>query len=212
MVILSGLSVLCSIFAFSGCRYVALGDSVGWGDSYVNDVAEGTGADTTNLSVPWEWLPLLVHNVQNEPSYQEAIAAADFITVGIGGNDAMVAHVNCPDAACLDQEHALFLSAYGQLLDAIRTQNDHAIVVALDIYNPFGPSLDADTISRLSEMNAGIRDAACSRGMLAAHVFEAFNGADGAGDPGPLIGPDGLHPSPEGHRAIALAVLSAHCP
>lgn len=206
--------------------YVALGDSLATGAGSQRGYAERyaalvDGQTDTPLHVVnlardgWTSADLLAA-LRDDRRFGEALADADLVTVNIGGNDLLAAQGQvlagaCGDEACLQKT----VDTFKENWDAILAEVDALVaadarLVTMDIYNPFVAALRAyGLLDRLQPfldaVNDHIRASAAAHGMAVAPVHSTFNGEDGMGDPVPegLIAPDHVHPSDEGHAAIA---------
>ena len=214
--------------------YVALGDSMATGTgaatSYPAELADlladDTGADiaVTNLAVDGWTSQDLLDALRNDEAMRTAVTDADLVTLDIGGNDllhALPAYLNgtCggdDGLQCLHDAADDFAQRWDDLLDAVVDLRDGeaAGVLTLDLYQPFphderlGEHLDRLRPS-LDAVNAAIHAGAEARDLPVATVFAAFHGPDGLAEPAldGLISVDGLHPSNDGHRRIAEALL-----
>ena len=208
--------------------YVALGDSILFADE-----GDCGGGDCTSAAVLYGeklgaalGLPVDVHNLTMHNSLTseglltylqrgarfgrvgedlwDTIAGADVVSVTIGFNDA-----NNRVATQIPKITAAFEANLEGILDKIeelRAGKRTAIRVT-NLYNNGGP-----TWTPLVEaVNAATCKVAERHGAICVDIYEAFNGADGTGDPITLhyLGPDGVHPSQAGMDAIADVLAAA---
>lgn len=188
-------------------RIAALGDSITFQwtihPAYEVHVERdlGRAADSRNFGFPGRTSGGLVAALQTDADMRATVAAADIVTVEIGFNDFNYARMDYLAGACggadgqdcLRQTVADFALNWDALLAEIDALvGDRAVAVrAQDIYYPVaaidqqGASPPFATLNGyLTEMNAHIHaSAAAADNVRVAAVHDAYNGADGAGDP-----------------------------
>lgn len=208
--------------ALAGCDYVHLGDSNGFGavaspgNGFVDRYAAGLGARALNHSQPGATVGDALRDLRTDAALRRAVAGADIISVGLGGNDALNALAYCMDTdrrgsgpdvhACLDGFQRRFEREWSALLAELRALNPDAALVTLTLYHPF-PGLEDD---RLRAVNAYITLTTWAAGGCVARVDLAFNGPDGTRPPAGLLA-DLIHPNDAGHAVIAEAMRSPVC-
>jgi len=178
------------------------------------------GAKSTDLLAPGGQLDSAVNLIsQRQQDASPAANEVEIITIDIGGNDlpALVA----PGSPCLQSASVEpCRAAFGDVLKAIQSNLTEAvsrlrqaapaaIIVVVDLYNPFSGTGDLrEPIAELGVGQAnGVIGAAVANAELqarAASVFQLFSGRGGQ-----WIAPDGIHPNDNGHAVIAEAVLAA---
>jgi lysophospholipase L1-like esterase len=206
-------------FLLTACSYVHLGDSNGFGAvaerPFVQRYAETIGADAvTNASQPGATVGDALRDLRIDQTLRRAVAEADVVSVGLGGNDALNAVSYClaeqmPAAErepCLDRFQRRFEQDWSALLDEVRALNPDVALITLTLYHPF-PGVEDD---RLRAVNRYIVLTTWAHGGCVARVDLAFNGPDGMAFPNGLLA-DLIHPNEEGHRAIAEAMEHPIC-
>lgn len=134
-------------------NYVALGDSLteGVGDktsqggfvpllSHELDDNYDVNVIYQNFGVAGNTSKQIYTQITKQKKIQTAIQKADLITLTVGGNDVMqVIRQNITNLSenSFDQPAQAYQKQLSELFDYIRTQNDHAQVYVLGIYNPF---------------------------------------------------------------------------
>ena len=208
--------------------YVALGDSVTAGTSYVTELAERYGP-TLGVTVASNRAQGGATSGSLRTSGQLANALADIgatsdtrvVTIGIGGNDALGGCVaNSPSCAFRSN----FSATLADLRAALAADPGDEPLIAMAYYNPasgtgsaqeaqYDTGLHGDdgvldcggTGSRLG-LNDVIAQEAAAQGALLANPHAAFKQA------GQAYMADSLHPNAAGDTAIANAFLAAGPP
>jgi lysophospholipase L1-like esterase len=225
------LGIATSAVAFS---YVALGDSLatGAGDDmsggYVGRYRDAAAADLgvsialDNLAVGGSTSAALLATLTTDSGVRAAVAAADLVTLDIGGDDLLIAIFafkggTCGGADgqdCLRQAVAGFNGNWPAILAALRALNPGAMIRTMTYYNPLvvadlepGDGTSAVARKYVPELNDTIRGSAPQFGIAVAEGFLAFNGARGTDDPiaKGYVAADHIHPSPLGHQVLADA-------
>lgn len=138
----------------------------------------------------------------------------ELVTVQIGANDAFICQqttpTNCADAAALDDLAQTVQANLGTILSTLRGEGgyDGQIVVvtyyALDYADAFGRTTGV--------LGGGLAQVARANGADVADGYEAFRAPAGAagGDStaAGLVLPNDVHPTEEGQRLLAEAVLA----
>src|SRR2546425_2665486 len=178
------------------------------------------GAKSTDLLVPGGQLDSAVNLIsQRQQDASPAANEAEIITIDIGGNDLLA--LVAPGSPCLQSASVEpCRAAFGDVLKAIqsnlteavrrlRLAAPEAVVVVVDLYNPFSGTGDLrEPIAELGVGQAnGVIGAVVAKAELQAReasVFQLFSGRGGQ-----WIAPDGIHPNDNGHAVIAEAVIAA---
>jgi lysophospholipase L1-like esterase len=208
--------------------YVALGDSIaaGVGDNgpggYVGRYGAYVASDRAvgvalqNLTVSGSTSQDLLTTLTTNAGVRAAVAAADLITLDIGGNDVLIGifaykGATCGGADgqdCLRQAVQTAGTNWPAIAAELRTLNPGAAIRTMSYYNPFVvDSAGAVVRTYTAALNAIIRETAGGYGIAVAEAAIAFNGKSGTEDPVPkgYIDADGIHPSPLGHATLATA-------
>jgi lysophospholipase L1-like esterase len=218
-------------------KLVALGDSIAafadaGGDAYpqlfTELVHQATGrvVDAVSYADPSATSSSLLAALSSDASTRAAVAAADIITITVGGNDADPT-ATYPAGTCASaQTESGCLKAYAPalesnldgILSAIETLvggRKIAIRLTSPDYNPFigwseapTPSFGVDFYRQVAaaETSAACR-VAVAHGARCADFFHAFHGPDGAADAGQLLAADHVHPSAAGRELIATTIF-----
>ncbi|WP_404330870.1 SGNH/GDSL hydrolase family protein [Mesobacillus maritimus] len=206
-------------------KLVALGDSITYGSGLGNPSSEafpyliGNAAslDVTNLGKPGWTSGQLLTAVKSDVSFMEAIAAADVITLNIGGNDLFQAvgvqealatgkFESTPELEEKVRAAGLQLGKnLGEIIGAIRAQAPTAPIVLYNIYNPFGPS-EVPSLQTLYEYGEQVNSMVIgpiqtATGSILANAYSAFSGNQAS-----YIIPGDVHPNVAGHQALASLV------
>ncbi len=226
-----------------GLSLVVIGDSIpvtgqscsgcsGFADQYGEAVEQATGRPVTVQNLAQQTGLTLPQLVDDLDSYQEPLAAADVILVGIAHNSfELNADEPCGrplvddspdwsavDAQCAEESaaahEALYRSLYSQV--AAWRQGEPTILRTINRYNdwipadPVGWTTDQSerTKTMLDAWNTMLCASATESGFGCADVYHAFNGPDGLKPSADLVGPDTVHPSQLGHDEIAAVLES----
>jgi len=178
------------------------------------------GAKSTDLLAPGGQLDSALNTIsQRQQDASPAANEVEIITIDIGGNDLLA--LVAPGSPCLQNASIEpCRAAFGEVLKAIqsnlteavrrlRQAAPEAIIVVVDLYNPFSGTGDIrEPIAELGVGQAnGVIGAVVADAELqarAASVFQLFSGRGGQ-----WIAPDGIHPNDNGHSVIAEAVTAA---
>lgn len=187
------------------------------------------GLDLVNLSVAGATSAELVQaGGQLDSAIEEITSRRDngpagddvqIISVDIGGNDLLT--LVAPDSPCLESASVEpCRAAFGDVLSSIQTNladtlsrlrraAPEAIIVAVDLYNPYSGTGDLrEPIAEIGVGQAnGVIGAVTADPDLrvkTASVFQLF-----AGRGLQWVAPDGIHPNDNGHAVIAEALLAA---
>jgi len=232
----------------AGLTLVAIGDSIPFNSSddcpgctgFVDRYAEAVGAATGQ---PVEVLNLSQHTGLTLPqllndldAYEEDLAGADVILVGIAHNSALLAQEHpcgAPftdgglpdwssskiDEACAiasaDAQRPRFESLFSQI--AAWREGKPTILRTINRYNDwigwpdanFGPAENRKTKVALDLWNAMLCEAAEANGFVCVDIYRVFNGPDGLTPSGRLLADDYTHPSDRGNEVIADALVEA---
>lgn len=202
---------------------VALGDSIPFGfnlgktnnnpakASYPSLIGETSDLRVRNLSVPGWQSDQLLHAVQTDQKYRQAVIHSDYVTVTIGSNDFLAILRAAGEESGGNQ--ALFqqilqqklvssdvFSNIEQTIQEIRSLTDSPIVL-YNVYNPF--QLDdplhnvADAF--LPQINAAFAATAFSYGNVSlADAYSAFGN-----DQDVYVLPGDIHPTEAGQARLA---------
>ncbi len=226
---------LTSLFASEDAvlSYVALGDSITKGEygdgspSFAERYADYASADLdasvrlTNLGVNGLTSAGLLHLVRTDPSFRQAIANADLITLLIGYNDYFHARKSlyngsCHDDGqdCLNASLTTYQSNLHEIIAEIQRLNtpEDTVLRLGDFYNSLmkfdrDPAKRVVLVATMDEASRIVHAEGSAAGVSVANVYDAFNGPDGVEDPiseGHMID-DSLHPTGTGYELIATA-------
>lgn len=220
-------------------KYIAIGDSLSFGRgasepnqtgfvALVHDALEGSerfsssGIQLVNLSVPGATSADLM-----QTGGQLALALNEIsrstvppvISVTIGGNDLL--DLADADSPCLNEIEtgpclgevgetlASLQTNLGAVLESLRDASPEAILVVVDLYNPFSGTGDIRELladAGVQRIN-GVIAATASDPELRARLASVFQPFQGRGKQ--WIAPDGIHPNDNGHTVIAEIVLAS---
>lgn len=197
--------------------YEALRTSERYGDGGLELINYSVpGATSGDLLASGGQLDLAVEEIGSRAQNANAV---EIITVDVGGNDLLA--LVAPDSPCLESASVEpCRSAFGEVLSAIqsnlgetlrrlREAAPEAIVVVIDLFNPYSGT--GDPREPIAEIGVGQANGVIGAvaadpelGVKTASVFGLFSGRGGQ-----WIAPDGIHPNDAGHAVIAEAVLAA---
>jgi lysophospholipase L1-like esterase len=178
------------------------------------------GAKSTDVLAAGGQLDSALNTISQRQQDASPVAnEVEIITIDIGGNDLLA--LVAPGSLCLQNASVEpCRAAFGEVLKAIqsnlteavrrlRQADPEAIIVVVDLYNPFSGTGDIrEPIAELGVGQAnGVIGAVVANAELqarAASVFQLFSGRGGQ-----WIAPDGIHPNDNGHAVISEAVLAA---
>lgn len=211
-------------------RLVAIGDSTAaatlcecarFPDVYGQLAAQALGQPVRvqNLAAVRTTSSDLLDAVEANPTLRAAIQEADIITITIGINDINPCGAET-DRACYDSAIAGLQTNLEALLREIDTlQGDHPHTLRATAYYNFkignpvaaqlGPSFQAFYAEQLASLNGAICEAVAAHDGLCVDLLPAFNGTAGDQDAASLLVDDHIHPSREGHEAIAQELAAA---
>lgn len=225
-----GLAVLLSLVLLLGCcvvpaaageeaaRYVVLGDSIAFGSGLTNPgkavygkiVADTNGYAYKNFAVPGHTTQNLLRRMQ-EPQVSPAIAAADIISISIGGNNFLLGNMNAllydaivkEDYTRFDEITDSFYQDLQQIVRTIRQMNPDAAILLQTIYNPQTGTIGEVYQQAADRFNDKFRQYAAEQtdGILLVDVAQALTDSDRD------FAEDRIHPSAVGNEKIARAVL-----
>ena len=227
----SELAGALSYVALGDSLATGYGSDRGYVDRYADVLRADTGAtvEVRNLGVNGLTSGQLRAGIEEDLRVKDAVRQADVVTINIGANDLLRARSeyqngNCGGADnqdCLREAVAGFRANWDAILDGVLVgvrSPEATIIRAVDFYNP-SVAVDAATVSWpaagvndflvfrgcLEQVNAHIAESSDARGVPHAEAYAAFNGPDGDQDPSGkgYMSKDGIHPSDEGHAAIA---------
>lgn len=220
-------------------KYIAIGDSLSFGlgasepnktgfVALVHDALEesdrfaSSGIGLVNLSVPGATSPdLLQTGGQLQLALNEISRSAlpPVVSVTIGGNDLLdLADADSPclneiqTEPCLDEVGNTLADLQTNLraiLESLRDASPDAILVVVDLYNPFSGTGDIRELiadAGVQRIN-GVIAATASDPDLRARLATVFLPFQGRGNQ--WIASDGIHPNDNGHAVIAETVLAA---
>jgi lysophospholipase L1-like esterase len=200
--------------------YSSLRASERYGEGGLDLVNLGVaGATSVDLVQPGGQLDSAIKEITNRRDREPSGDEVEIISVDIGGNDLL--SLVAPGSPCLESASVEpCRDAFGEVLSAIqtnlgdtlsrlRTAAPDAIIVAIDLYNPYSGTGDIrEPIAELGIGQAnGVISAVTANADLrvkTASVFQLFSGR------GPQwVAPDGIHPNDNGHAVLAEALLAA---
>jgi len=220
-------------------KYIAIGDSLSFGlgasepnqtgfVALVHDALEGSerfsssGMQLVNLSAPGATSRDLIQTGGQLQLALNEISRSTLppvISVTIGANDLL--DLADADSPCLNEvqtEPCLgelgetltnLQTNLGAVLESLRDDSPDAILVVVDLYNPFSGTGDIRELladAGVQRINGVIAATASDPGLRAtlASVFQPFQGRGNQ-----WIASDGIHPNDNGHAVIAEIVLAA---
>lgn len=220
-----------SVFAESETEFqpkvLALGDSIPYGTSlpdrsyaFPNLILEGN-AVVKNVSVPGLTSDGLLTQITSDSTTMEAIEVADVITINIGNNDLLQAvDIKAIQEALLKGNPVDFEKIKAkvgvasklagenlqQILASISTQNEDAVILLYNMYNPF-PNLESEPFKTLHALGEEIlKPVNTSLGgipllypnTIVLDAYHAFNGKQLE-----YVYPNDVHPTEKGHVVLA---------
>ena len=216
--------------AFGDSLATGYGATQGYVYRYADVLGMATGAEVNvnDLGVDGLTSRELRAGIEEDQGARDAIEQSEIITINIGANDLMQARLSyktgycgsVDNQDCLRQAVADFQANWDAILSGVTSLRspDAAIIRVTDFYNPFvdidramvsWPDSGADDFSvfeeYLEQVNSHIAESSDAYGIPHAGIHEAFNGPNGAEDPGDkgYMYSDGVHPSDDGHAVIA---------
>ncbi|MDD4237579.1 MAG: S-layer homology domain-containing protein [Desulfotomaculaceae bacterium] len=162
--------------------YLALGDDLAIGtgatanNGYVQQLAGNLSLTLNNQGQAGMTSQGLLDWVNN-PANAAAIAAADIITIDIGGKDmvnAMWTYYSDRNKSVLDAAAAGIETNLAGALDKIKALNADVQVYAMNYFNPLPGGDFTETYT--AKMNQSIADAAAAKGAVLVDVYQAFEG------------------------------------
>ena len=189
----------------------------------------GANVEVRNLGVNGLTSGQLRAGIEGDRRVKDAIGRADVVTLNIGANDLLRARQRYRSGGCggADNQDCLRKAVAGfranwdaimsGVLAGVRSP-DAAVVRTMDFYYP-SVAVDATAVSwpaagandfevfrkYVEGVNSHIAQSSEARGVPHAKAYESFNGPNGDEDPSMkgYVSEDGIHPSNEGHAAIA---------
>lgn len=221
----------------SKVNYVSLGDSIATGTitpflhifSYVFYIQKkfrenGYKVDVYNLACDGDTSQDLLWKINNSYMFRKTIKNADFITISIGGNN-LIRASSIPGFTRINVYKAnygvrSFINNWPQIIDKIKSINNKAEIVVLNLYNPYNHSqylgrnyyydrnLCELTDKFLIQINNAIADNSINNYMIA-DIYSAFKHFSKGNmyrvsclyQGSPLL--RNPHPTPEGQKIIA---------
>ena len=177
------------------------------------------GATSADLVQAGGQLDSAIAEIINRRDTGPAGDEVEIISVDIGGNDLL--SLVAPNSPCLESASVEpCRAAFGEVLSALqsnlaltllrlRTAAPDAIIVTVDLYNPYSGTGDLrEPIAEIGVGQAnGVIGAVTADPDLrvkTASVFQLFSGRGLQ-----WVAPDGIHPNDNGHAVIAEALLAA---
>jgi lysophospholipase L1-like esterase len=209
-----------SAMGYVARAYSSLRTSERFGDSGLDLVNLGVaGATSTDLVQTGGQLDSAIEEITSRRENDSATDDVEVITIDVGGNDLL--SLVTPGSPCLESASVEpCRAAFGEVLSAIQTNLSdtllrlrsaapEAIIVAVDLYNPYSGSGDIrEPIAEIGVGQAnGVIGAVTANPDLrvkTASVFQLFSGRALQ-----WVAPDGIHPNDNGHAVIAEALLAA---
>lgn len=223
--------VLAVIIAFSAIvpafaadeklNYVVLGDSIGYGAGVLNSdeacfgkiVADTAGFNFKNDAVNGYRTEDLINHLDKE-NIKADVAAADIISISIGGNDflrgdmaGLIKEASAGDFSRFDAIADEFYANFCVIIQKIKILNPDAVILMQTLYNPGFEAIRDVYQQGADRLNAGYAKylKANPGAYELLEVAEAFSGHS------EYIAADYIHPSAEGNVVIAKIVLSKLC-
>jgi lysophospholipase L1-like esterase len=177
------------------------------------------GATSADLVQAGGQLDFAIAEITNRRDTGPAGDDVEIISVDVGGNDLL--SLVAPNSPCLESASVEpCRAAFGEVLSTLqsnlagtllrlRTAAPDAIIVAIDLYNPYSGTGDLrEPIAEIGVGQAnGVIGAVTADPDLrvkTASVFQLFSGRGLQ-----WVAPDGIHPNDNGHAVIAEALLAA---
>lgn len=197
--------------------YVILGDSIGWGAGVLNSdeavygkiVSDTNGYDYKNDAVNGYMTGDLIRHL-NKDNIAKDVAAADIISISIGGNNflranmrELIAQYQEGDYSQFDAIVENFYKEFDVIINRIKELNPDAVILMQTLYNP-GKGMMKDVYSvALAKLNAAYRRYLEENPGVyeLLEVGAAFEGHD------EYVAKDNIHPSASGNVTIAKVVL-----
>lgn len=166
----------------------------------------------------------LLTRIHDDEFYRQRVAVADVVILSIGHDDQPW---NASTSECDAYTYGPFeweswiepciskrIRAQSRVVTdflaeaaSLRSGEPTVFLVATDYNDVITPDADRAEIATSTAVLDAYRDGICRAARRAdavcVDVYPAFNGADGREPAGDLLAPDGVHPSAEGHQAIA---------
>lgn len=226
----------------AGIALVALGDSgstghgdpsrKGWVGYYGELIEDGTGraVEVENLAADGKTTEGLLSEVRSDAQIRAAIAHADVVVIGIGGNDlnegdAALESGSCAGPACYDEPARRYRKNLGAIESEIQAIAAGRVLLLRAIGMPNSltgaeeliPAFLRPIATKVGAHQAELFDhATCevteSHGGACARLREAFNGPRGTKNAyavGLMNLDDCCYPSEAGHRLIAKILYAA---
>ena len=209
-----------STMGYVARAYSSLRTSERFGDSGLDLVNLGVaGATSADLVQAGGQLDSAIEEITNRRENVSDTDDVEIITIDIGGNDLL--SLVTPGSPCLESASVEpCRAAFGEVLSAIQTNLSdtlvrlrsaapEAIIVAVDLYNPYSGSGDIrEPIAEIGVGQAngviGAVTADADLRVKTASIFQLFSGR------GPQwVATDGVHPNDNGHAVIAETLLAA---
>jgi lysophospholipase L1-like esterase len=212
---------------------VSLGDSITYGWNLEKDtdptnsqqslkafpylIGNGKYNVAKNISGGGWTSEVLLTEIQ-KPENLAAISTADIITLNIGSNDLLkspgIALALSNPTAILTPEQIINLKGEAlivsqklaikitAIMTGIKTVNPNAKIILYNIYNPIGVGPIHDLAEQIiPSMNVGVfKPIVDTFGLQLADAYTAFNGNQAT-----YVLPGDIHPTPDGHKALASA-------
>ncbi len=218
MALLMALTAAMPAFAENDAlKYVVLGDSIGYGAGVLNSdeacfgriVADTAGFEFKNDAVNGYRTSDLIAHLDKENIIAD-VAAADIISISIGGNDflrgdmsSLIAEANNGDYSRFDEIAAEFYTNFCTIIGKIKALNPDAVILVQTLYNPGFESIKAVYQQGADRLNAGYRKYLAEN----KNAYELLEVADAFVGHSEYVAADYIHPSAEGNVVIAGIVL-----
>ena len=212
------VSLAAAAFAANGQKtYLVLGDSIGYGAGISNPeqanygriIADTNGYSYINNAVNGFTSNDLLARVKDD-RYIPNVAAADIISISIGGNDflrsnfsSLISQGQSGDYSEFDRIVAHFSGNLEKIVTQIRALNPDALVLFQTLYNP-APSAELKAVyaEGLSRLNGAI----VSYAQAHPGAYEIVDVAAYVNAKTGQIAYDNIHPSAAGNVTIAQAI------
>lgn len=198
-------------------NYVILGDSIGWGAGVLNSdeavfgklVADTNGYGYINDAVNGYTTSNLLNHLEKADIAAD-VAAADIISISIGGNNyllgnmrELIAQAGNGDYSGFDAIAENFYTEFCAIIAKIKELNPDAVILMQTLYNPGTDSIKDIYQAGADRLNAGYRR------YLEENpgAYELLEVADAFVGHPEYVAADYIHPSAKGNEVIAKIVL-----
>lgn len=199
-------------------NYVVLGDSIGYGAGVLNSdeacfgkiVADTAGFNFKNDAVNGYRTSDLINHLGKD-KIKADVAAADIISISIGGNDflrgdmaQLIEEANKGDYSRFDSIAEEFYKNFCTIIKTVKEINPDAVILMQTLYNPGADSIKAVYQQGADRLNAGYRKYLADNPK----AYELLEVADAFVGHPEYVAADYIHPSAQGNVVIAGIVLN----